>query len=171
MNQVPAVVLKVTSSAKHYELELAGIYRHITARDTGDETYDQNLDGGGGSFTAMFKLLEADMFKTGYIYGQGVSSIYQDSDGLNLDAAPKSLEDTDLDLVHSVSFWASYNRYWGRGFRSVFSYSLIRLFSDFVEASNTSGSNGIYEFAQYASANITRTSAAGLTYGLEFRGS
>ena len=116
----------------------------------------------------MGKFFTADIFRIGYIYGQGISSMYQDTDGLNLDAAPKSLEDTDLELVHSISFWASYNRYWGRGFRSVFSYSLIRLFSDFIEGQYDRNGNGIYEFGQYASANITRTNDAGITYGLEF---
>ena len=169
VNQVPAVILKATSSAKRYELELAVIYRHITALDTADETYDQNLDGIGGSFSATVDLFQDDHFKIGYIYGQGITSLYQDAVGLNLDAAPKSVENTDLDLVHSVSFWTSYNRYWGRGMRSVISYSLIRLYSDFVDPSYYStSSNGVYEIAQYATANLTRTSSSGLTYGLEF---
>lgn len=167
VNQVPAVILKATSSAKHYEIELAAIYRHITALDSSDDTYDQNLDGLGGSFTAMAKFFSDDVFRLGYIYGQGVTSIYQDTVGLDLDAAPTSLLDTDLELVHSISFWASYNRLWGRGFRSTFSYSVIRLFSDFVDPSYYNGSNGVYELAQYASANITRTNNDGLTYGLE----
>ena len=155
IEQVPTVVLKGASHAKNYSLEIAGLYRHIKVLDSSDDSYDQKLNGMGGTISISRTFQNKDKFIIGYLYGNGITSMIQDTVGLKLDAAPKSITETDLRLVDYISFWTSYKRNWGKGFSSLLTYSITRLFTDFMDVdSYLASSNGIYEFGQYASLNL-----------------
>ncbi len=173
-SQVPAVTGKLTYQAETMNVELAGLYRRMSAR--GDNAYDSKLNGWGLHLSGFVRFSPADKVMFGVLGGRGIAAYIDDTIGLNLDAAPVSYPNGGLRTVGLVGAWAGYERKWSRVLKSTATISFLKASTDFIDRrfgpAYSPGTPtefvGIFQETFYSSANLIWSPVRWLDTGVEY---
>jgi hypothetical protein len=164
VDQFPAVVGKLSYEPDWAQIELGGLYRRLKAEGQG---YDQSINGWGVMLSGSIDTWENDNLILGVLYGEGIGAYIDDTQGMGLDAAPRSATNPNLKAIPAFGVWACYQHWWAKPLRSTATYGYVRMDSDFDETPNPAGT-GTYKQAQYASINLIWSPLPPFDVGLEY---
>jgi hypothetical protein len=164
VDQLPAVIGKLSYEPDWAHVELGGLYRRLKAEGAG---YDQTVSGWGVTLSGSIDTWGNDSLILGGLYGNALGAYIQDTSGLGLDAAPTSTADSSLKAIPAFGVWAAYQHWWSRSLRSTAAYSLVRLDSDFDLWPQTADT-GTYKQTHYVSANLIWSPWPPFDVGLEY---
>ncbi len=164
VNQIPAVIGKISYEPDWAHIEVGGLYRRLRAEGPG---YDQSLNGWGLALSGNVDAWKNDSFLWGVQYGNALGAYFQDTAGFGLDAAPTSANNSDLKVIPAFGAWAGYQHWWTKSLRSSATYGYVRMDTDFNLYPSPPNS-GTYKQTHYASANLIWSPWPPFDVGLEY---
>ncbi|MGI9474807.1 MAG: hypothetical protein ACR2NZ_24970, partial [Rubripirellula sp.] len=162
VDRFPTVVSKWIYQHPKAHLEFAGIYRNLEAVGVG---YESDVDAWGLWLSGWIETWGQDNVVFGSVIGEGLGAYADDTQGLGLDAAPRSSTNPALRAIPAHGFWLAYKHWWNASTRSTASYGYWKLQDGFDPTPNPVGT---FQASQYVSANIIWSPFPSMDVGAEW---
>ncbi len=162
VNRYPSIIAKWIYEPQWAHVELAGLYRRLKAQGT---DYSSTVDGWGLALSGQLQTFGEDNLILAGEVGQALGAYSQDTDGLGLDAAPRSATDQNLKAIPAAGAWAGYQHWWNSSLRSTATYGFFTLDNNFDPTPNPVGT---FHQTQYASVNIIWSPIPSIDMGVEY---
>jgi len=161
-NPVPDFIASVQYNKNQSSVWLSGIYRRLAAKGNG---VDSETNGWGIQLAGNIPIKDVASLQFGAIYGAGLASYINDTEGLSLDGAIDS--NGKLQAFPTATAWLGAQYWWMMDLRSTVSYGYVYLSDNFLDpvASDT---EGIYKQGHYASANLIWSPIPPVDVGIEY---
>ena len=156
----PDGTLQLRHEMSRGHVQLSALLRDVSAflpNGVSDSVF-----GWGFNLAGLFKIGKKDNFVYQGAYGHGIERYIQDTSGLGIDAAVKSVQDPELEAVPVVGTYGGFQHYWLSQLRSSAVYG-------FVQTENTAAQvNSAFHRSEYTAVNLIWSPLAQLTLGTEF---
>jgi hypothetical protein len=155
----PDGTLQIRHEMSFGHVQASAIFRDISAflpDGRSDSTF-----GWGANLAGLFKVAK-DNFVYQLAYGNGIERYMNDTSGLGIDAAVKSVQDPRLEALPVIGTYGGYQHYWLAKLRSsaVFGY---------LQTENTAAqTSSAFHRSEYGAVNLIWSPIAELTLGSEF---
>lgn len=163
---IPAYIQYNFKSNPNSFVRLSALMRNMQYRDM-MVNKNKNITGWGvkasGSITFCPQLIS--YFQAGY--GKGVTSYFQDANGLNLDLTPNPDKDGKLEAVESWGAYAGLQYNFNSKWYCSATYSQVRNYAKKYDGGSVDWSTQ-YKYAQYTAANVFCNITSQLSWGLEW---
>ena len=141
-------------------VQLSALFRDVSAflpNGVSDSVF-----GWGVNLAGLFKLGKKDNFVYQAAYGHGIERYINDTSGLGIDAAVKSVQEPELEAVPVIGTYGGFQHYWISQLRSSVVYG-------FLQTENTSAQVGsAFHRSEYGAVNLIWSPLAQLSLGTEF---
>lgn len=158
--RTPDIPISATYSNENVTFKAAFLWRGIQYRDNLADK-NRTAHAYGASLSGYGNIVDGLQYRFQTTIGRGISSYYQDLNGLNLDLCPSI---NNSGKLSSIKSWGGY---WGLGynfsskFTSSLTYSHLRIYPDAMPGST-------YSYGQYACANFFWSFNSALQWGIEY---
>ncbi len=147
---IPDVILNFKFTKAWGHLQLGGIFRTMTYKDTLQNKIDY-VYGYGGAISGLFNIAKMDKFMFQAVLGTGISKYIQDIAGVGMDAATERYKYNPPEMKPLVAggFYIAYQRFWRKNLNSTLTYGLTWLKDSPALSDDTE-----YKQGQYVCANL-----------------
>jgi len=158
VNRYPDLVAGYRLERKGGHMQLAALGRSLTVEGkTGDR---DSTTGWGLNLSGAFNLFKHDKLSYQLAWGEGIARYLNDTNGLNLDAAPGSAG--GLEAIPIFAPVIGYGHEWSENWRSTISYGIVD-----VDAPPSLGGSAL-DSTGYASLNLVYQPTKAFRLGLEY---
>ena len=155
----PDGTFQLRHEMKSGHVELSALLRDIAASVPDGRT--DSVFGWGFNLAGLYKVGKDNLVYQG-VYGDGIERYINDTSGLGIDAAVKSVQDPVLEAVPVGGFYGGYQHIWCDKLRSSVVYG-------FLQAQNTAAQVGSqFHRTEYNAVNLIWSPFAQVTLGTEF---
>ena len=155
----PDGTFQLRHEMKSGHVELSALLRDIAASMPDGRT--DSVFGWGFNLAGLYKVGKDNLVYQG-VYGDGIERYINDTSGLGIDAAVKSVQDPVLEAVPVGGFYGGYQHIWCDKLRSSVVYG-------FLQAQNTAAQVGSqFHRTEYNAVNLIWSPFAQVTLGTEF---
>lgn len=156
----PDGTLQLRHEMSYGHVQLSALFRDVSAflpNGVSDSVF-----GWGFNLAGLFKIAQKDNFVYQGAYGHGIERYINDTSGLGIDAAVKSVQDPELEAVPVVATYGGFQHYWLSQLRSSVVYG-------FLQSENTPAQvASAFHRSEYTAVNLIWSPLAQLTLGTEF---
>lgn len=144
----PDFGVKLRHDMSYGHIQIASIFRDVSAYFPAPSTKSGSAFGWGVNFTGAFRFLGKDNFVYQAAYGAGYERYVNDTSGLGTDAAPANTANPYLKAVPLTAVYGGYQHYWAKRWRSSLVYG-------FAQTQNTDLQVGSsFHQSNYSAANL-----------------
>ena len=158
VNRWPDLVAGYRLERKSGHLQLAAVGRSLTVEGKAGDR--DSTTGWGLNLSGAFNVFGKDKVSYQLAYGEGIARYLNDTNGVNLDAAPGM--GGELEAVPIFAPAIGYGHEWNETWRSTISYGLVD-----VDALPSLGGSAL-ESTEYASVNLVFQPTKAFRLGLEY---
>jgi len=156
----PDGTLKIRREMDRGHVQLSALFRSLAV--SLQDGRNEEVFGWGFNFTGSEKVFGKDTAVYQVAYGNGIERYINDTSGLGIDAAVKSLEDPHIRALPVVGTYGGYQHFWFSRLRSNAIYGFVQVADTVVEPGST------FHQSNYAAGNLIWNPFGSLNLGAEF---